>query len=152
MSLFHSSLKGGFHITVHKVLNTIHGAIKNQPKIPLTNIILIDRERILDLIEKIRTNLPEEIRQAKWITKESQQLIENAKEKSEKIISEAREKAALISSEEEILKEAQTHAKDIVRRSREEEINIVRGADQYADEILSCLEEELNKLMIIIQK
>lgn len=127
-------------------------AIKKRPKIPLTNIILIDGGRLLDLIEKMRSNLPEEIRQAKLITNEREEILSKAKENAQNMINDAKEKAMFAISENEIVKDAQKEAKDIISRARDEELNIIKGADEYADDILSRMEEELNKFVIVIQK
>jgi len=118
----------------------------------MTGIILIDGGRLLDLIEKLRSTLPEEIRQGKWITKEKQEILSKAHDRAKKIVADAQSKANLMLSDEYIARDAEIQIREMIKRANEEEVNIVRSADAYSDEVLSYLEDELNKFTIIIQK
>jgi hypothetical protein len=51
-------------------LNELEELVENSSKVPLTHKVIIDEDRLLDLLDHIRTSLPEEVRQAKWILQE----------------------------------------------------------------------------------
>lgn len=139
-------------ITINKILETIKDIIKSQPKVPMTGIILIDGGRLLDLIEKLRSTLPEEIRQSKWVAKEKQEILAKAHDKAKKIVANAQNRANLMLSDEHITRDAEIQIREMIKRANEEEVNIIRSADAYSDELLSYLEDELNKFTIVIQK
>ena len=82
--------------------------------LPMTDKVMIDREQITNCSTDAAT-IPEEIKQARWIVKERQEMLQEAKEESERIIAEAREEGARLTSEQEVVKRAEREAEDIIR-------------------------------------
>ena len=97
----------------------------------------MDREEIYDLLDQMRATIPEEIKQARWIVKERQEMLAEAKREAERIVREAREQQARLISDEEVTKQAERAADEIVEDARTREREIRLGAEDYADEILN---------------
>ncbi len=90
--------------------------------------------------------IPEEIKQARWIVKERQEMLQEAK--AERILTEGREKRRRgWPGEQEVVKRAQRQAEDIIREAEAREREIRLGAEDYADEILRTLETNLDKFL-----
>ena len=130
-----------------KILNDFEELIDQNPKIPLTGKIVIAEETVLSFVDKIRTSLPEEVKQANWVTKEHRRIIEEAKQEAEKIIQEAHHHVTKVADESEVVKQAQMQADEITKRSNEVAKEIHMGANQYANDILKQLEKNLEKTM-----
>ncbi|HNC16236.1 MAG TPA: ATPase, partial [Solirubrobacterales bacterium] len=109
-------------------------------------------EEIYDLLDQMRATIPEEIKQARWIVKERQEMLEEAKRESERVIREAREQQARLVSDEEVTKQAERAADEIVEDARAREREIRLGAEDYADEILNTLEVNLQKFTAAVQR
>lgn len=137
---------------IFKILEELEEIIQSSKKVPLTGRILINEEVLLDFLDRIRTILPEEIHQAKWLSKERDRLIQEAREEAERILQETREEISWLVSESELTKQAQTAAEEIVSQAKRVAREIKSGATEYADEILRQLEENLNKSLSIVQK
>ena len=112
----------------------------------------MDREEIYDLLDQMRATIPEEIKQARWIVKERQEMLEEAKRESERVVREAREQQARLVSDEEVTKQAERAADEIVEDARAREREIRLGAEDYADEILNTLEVNLQKFTAAVQR
>jgi cell division septum initiation protein DivIVA len=100
----------------------------------------------------MRATIPEEIKQARWIVKERQEMLAEAKREAERIIKEAREKQDALISDEEVTRQAERAAEDIIDDARAREREIRLGAEDYADEILNTLEVNLTKFIAAVQR
>ena len=106
------------------LIDKLDDLIHNARPVPLTDQVRVDREEIYDLLDQMRATIPEEIKQARWIVKERQEMLAEAKREAERVVKEARE--------------------------REREIRL--GAEDYADDILSTLEVNLQKFLQAVQR
>jgi cell division septum initiation protein DivIVA len=100
----------------------------------------------------MRATIPEEIKQARWIVKERQEMLAEAKREAERIIKEGKEQQVELVSEQEVVKLAEREADDIVDEARAREREIRLGAEDYADEILNTLEVNLMKFIAAVRR
>ena len=134
------------------LIDKLDDLVHNARPVPLTDQVRVDREEIYDLLDQMRATIPEEIKQARWIVKERQEMLEEAKRESERVIREAREQQARLVSDEEVTKQAERAADEIVEDARAREREIRLGAEDYADEILNTLEVYLQKFTAAVQR
>ena len=128
------------------------GLSHNAKPVPLTDQVRVDKEEIYDLLDQMRATIPEEIKQARWIVKERQEMLAEAKREAERIVKEAREKQEQLISDEEVTKQAERAAEDILEDARAREREIRLGAEDYADDILNTLEINLSKFIAAVQR
>ena len=83
------------------LIDKLDDIIHNARSVPLTDSVMIDREEIYDILDQMRSTIPEEIKQARWIVKERQEMLAEAKQEAERVLSEAQERAARLASETE---------------------------------------------------
>jgi cell division septum initiation protein DivIVA len=117
------------------LIDKLDDQIHNAKPVPLTDQVRVDKEEIYDILDQMRATIPEEIKQARWIVKERQEMLAEAKREAERIVKEAERQA------EEIIEDA---------RAREREIRL--GAEDYADDILNTLEVNLQKFIAAVQR
>ncbi|MBN8869263.1 MAG: ATPase [Solirubrobacterales bacterium] len=134
------------------LIDKLDDLVHNARPVPLTDQVRVDREEIYDLLDQMRATIPEEIKQARWIVKERQEMLEEAKRESERVVREAREQQARLVSDEEVTKQAERAADEIVEDARAREREIRLGAEDYADEILNTLEVNLQKFTAAVQR
>jgi cell division septum initiation protein DivIVA len=134
------------------LIDKLDDLVHNARPVPLTDQVRVDREEIYDLLDQMRATIPEEIKQARWIVKERQEMLEEAKRESERVVREAREQQARLVSDEEVTKQAERAADEIVEDARSREREIRLGAEDYADEILNTLEVNLQKFTAAVQR
>ncbi len=112
------------------LIDKLDDVVHNARPVPLTDQVRVDREEIYDLLDQMRATIPEEIKQARWIVKERQEMLAEAKREAERIVREAREQQARLISDEEVTKQA----------------------ERAADEILNTLEVNLQKFLAAVQR
>ena len=116
------------------------------------NTAMVDRDAAFDLIDQMRQSIPEELKQARWIVKERQSMLDEARSESDRIGQQAREEAEKLTSEPEVLKQAEKQGADIIEDSRRREREIRLGAEDYADDVLGNLEGNLGRLLDAVQR
>src|SRR5215216_5483520 len=107
------------------------------------NTAMVDRDAAFDVIDQMRQTIPEELKQARWIVKERQAMLDEARSESDRIIR---------SAQEEALKRAEKRSAEIMEEARRREREIRLGAEDYADEVLANLEENLARLLEAVQR
>ncbi|MBE0429481.1 MAG: ATPase [Thermoleophilia bacterium] len=134
------------------LIDKLDEIVNNARPMPMTDKVMIDREEIYDILDQMRTTIPEEIKQARWIVKERQEMLSEAKTESDRIIKDAQDQAARLTSEEEVVKMAERNAAQIMEDARAREREIRLGAEDYADEILETLETNLEKFLAAVRR
>ena len=104
---------------------------------------MVDVDRMRDIIDEVRNNLPDEIRESKKIV--------NARIESESIIQQAEERARVLTSEQEIVKRSQQHAAEILSAAQKSAKELTRKATLYCETILKNSEEVLGRSMADIK-
>jgi DNA anti-recombination protein RmuC len=97
---------------------------------------LVDEGRILEIIDQMRTVIPEEIRRARRIIAEQEQLLATAQARVQEVLSERGLLAVVEAERERLLQQAEHEAAEIRA-----------GADAYARQVLEELDERLSKLL-----
>jgi hypothetical protein len=135
-------------VLIDKLDELVHSA----KAVPLTDQVRIDREEIWEILDQMRATIPEEIKQARWIVKERQEMLAEAKREAERLVNEAREQAAMMASQQEVVKLAERQSAELLADARRREREVRLGAEDYADEIFATLEVNLGKFLAAAQR
>ena len=73
------------------LIDKLDDLVHNAKAVPLTDTVRVDKEEIYDILDQMRATIPEEIKQARWIVKERQEMLAEAKRECDRLIGEARE-------------------------------------------------------------
>ena len=134
------------------LIDKLDDLVHNAKQVPLTDQVRVDKEEIYDILDQMRATIPEEIKQARWIVKERQEMLAEAKREAERIVKEARERQSQLVSQQEVTRQAERAAEEIIEDARAREREIRLGAEDYADEILNTLEVNLSKFIAAVQR
>ncbi|ACV62054.1 hypothetical protein Dtox_1169 [Desulfofarcimen acetoxidans DSM 771] len=134
------------------VLNELEELIESSTKIPFSRKVLVDEEKVLDYLDRIRAVLPEEVRQAKWVVQEREKVLSDTKKEASKLIENAQKQVMQQADESEIVQQSRIIAEEIVEQSKMVSQEMREGARIYADDILKGLEDNLGKLLNEIQQ
>ena len=115
--------------------------------IPLTHQVVVDEDRMLDLIDQMRVSIPEEVKRAQQINSQEQRLMAQAKEEANRTIDIARQKGDQLVEKDAVVQAAQVRAEQIIANARAEADEIRQDADQYIVESLSRLQVELERFL-----
>ncbi|MEW6180060.1 MAG: ATP synthase F0 subunit B [Chloroflexota bacterium] len=112
-----------------------------------THSVMVDEDRMLDLIDQMRVSIPEEIKKAQQILAQRDRILAQAQEEANRTIQLAREKAEQMIERDAIIQAAHARAEQIIQQARLETETTKRDADEYVLESLSRLEVELEKML-----
>src|SRR5207245_9654277 len=109
-------------------------------------------EETYDSLDQRRATIPEEIKQARWIVKERQEMLAEAKRECDRMLGEAREQAIREASQTEIVKLAERQAQEIIDDARRQARETKLEMEDWADSILSTLEVNLEKFLTAVRR
>jgi len=133
------------------LIDELESRLTEGQRIPLTSRVIIDEEECFDIINEMRSRIPEEVRQAKRTEREKERIIAQAHEEAERIVALAKERAHEVLGEQEIIRVAGDRAETIIERSQHEADKIKTEADDYVIAVLSHLESQLGGLLTTVQ-
>ncbi len=134
------------------LIDNMEDLVAEGKKVPLTSSVMVNEQKVYDIIDEIRGSFPDEIKQARWIVKERQEMLDEAEKEAARIGDEARASAEERAAETEVVKLADEQAAKILDAGRAKERAIRLGAEDYADEMLANLEVNLGKLLTAVQR
>lgn len=105
---------------------------------PLSNNVLVDREEFAGMLERLRAELPDELRAARWMVREREAFIARTNERAHEIVERAKVESKRLVSDSYVLAEAVEEANILVRRAEGEARRLRLEAE---DEIEHQLEE-----------
>src|SRR5438477_5889976 len=85
-------------------------------RMPVTNKLMLDEQELADLIDQMRTVLPEEVRSARKVLRERDSIISEAQQQSDEILKTAHEQAEMLLDRQGLMAEAEARAKQYMEQ------------------------------------
>jgi len=133
------------------LIDRLESLINEAKRLPLTSGVIVNQEEFLKIIDQMRLTIPQEIREARRLKEEREEVIARAQAEAEKIVAEAKGEVDGLLAEERLLKAAKEESAKIIEQARHEAEKIRKGADEYAIEVLGQLQDQLIALQTTIQ-
>jgi cell division septum initiation protein DivIVA len=114
---------------------------------PLSSNVLVDRESFLDLLYRLRSELPDELRAARWMVREREAFIARTNERAQEILERAKADSRRLVSESYVLAEAVEEANILVRRAEGEARRIRLEAEDELERQLEGIEQLMADLI-----
>ncbi|PRR78963.1 hypothetical protein CLLI_11830 [Clostridium liquoris] len=129
---------------VIKLIEYLEEIIDTSSKVPMTGKVMVDKKEVLDVIDKILNCLPAEFKKAQWVFEEKDRILSEAIRDAETLKKENVELLQKQIENHDITKKAKIRAGEIISSAQKDAKVMRLGARDYADEILSQLEKEVN--------
>ena len=113
--------------------------------IPFTHSVIVDEDRMLDLIDQMRVAIPDEVKKAQQVLSQRDRVLAQAQEEANRTLSLAREKSEGMVEQSAIVEAAHLRAKEIEQEAQNEAQKTRREADDYVIQTLSRLEMQLER-------
>lgn len=115
--------------------------------IPLTHNVIVDEDRMLEIIDQMRISIPEEVKKAQQVLAQRDRVLAQSQEEANRTIALAKKKGEELVSRDAIVEAAQARAEQIIDQARADGEAVRRDADDYIIETLGSLEAELTRLI-----
>ena len=139
-------------MNVHEIIDRIEYLVTHGRRIPLTRSVAIDEDEAMELLDGLRINLPDEIKQARWTVQESQRLIAEAQAEAARLTGQATDRALNLINQHELVRRAEKQAETVLRDATLAADEIRRGADAYVVDVMQKLEMQLLAAVGTVQK
>ena len=113
--------------------------------IPLTHNVIVDEDRMLDLIDQMRVAIPDEVKKAQQVLSQRDRVLAQAQEEANRTLSLAREKSEGLVEQSSIAEAARIRAREIEQEAHIAAEKTRLEADNYVIETLSRLEDQLER-------
>ena len=128
-------------------LEQLEELIREAKSMPLSSSVLVNRDEVLEMIGEIKEAMPEEIKQARWIVRDREELLTKARNEGERIVEQANEEQLRMARKEETVARATAEADRVVSEG-EERARVMRSeAEDYVDAKLAQFEISIRKIL-----
>ena len=132
-------------------IQQLEEVVMEAKSMPLSASVLVNREEVLELIQEMRASLPEEIKQARWVVKDREQLLTKARKDAEGLIQQALQEQSKLVAQEEVVRQSAKEAERVLEEARAEARQIRLEAEDYMDQKLAAFEATLTRTQEQIQ-
>jgi vacuolar-type H+-ATPase subunit H len=129
-----------------QLIDRLEELFNESKSIPLTRNVMVDEDRMLDIIDQMRIAIPEEVKKAQQLLGQRDRVLAQAQEEANRTLDLARQKADQLASKEMVMQEAQRRAEQIVSQARADAENTRGDADDYVMRSLTQLQAELERI------
>ena len=129
-----------------QLIDRLEELFNDSKAVPLTRNVMVDEDRMLDIIDQMRIAIPEEVKKAQQLLSQRDRVLAQAQEEANRTLELARQKSDQLVTKDTVAQEARQRADQIVAQARVEAENIRADADDYSMNSLMQLEAELERI------
>jgi hypothetical protein len=155
------------------LVDRLEELVATAQRMPIGSRAIVDRRRLLDIVDQMRVAIPTEVREAQQIVEHCEELQREAEEEARLIVARAEERAARMVEDHDITLAARRRSEEMMvqgearleERIREANLDIesrimesrrlaeqqMSAADDYARELLTRLERQLQAFARSVQ-
>jgi cell division septum initiation protein DivIVA len=131
---------------IYHLIDRLERLFNESWQVPLSTYLVVNEEDCLDVVDQMRTAIPQEIRQGERIQQERERIIAQAEEEADRIVQLARDRASGLVDEHDLIQAANQRADTIIERAQREAEQLKSEADEYARQVLIALNEQIGAL------
>lgn len=129
---------------IEEIISTLYEMVQDARGVPLSaEKCVIERDRVLDLLDEISNQLPGELKQARTIVESRGEVINNAKREAENILKQAQAQARQLVCDDEIYRHAQEESNNMVQAAQERIRELKDVTNHYVDDALKQTEQAI---------
>jgi len=133
-------------------LQQIEELVRTAKSVPLSASVILNQQELLEILEAAQNELPEEIKQARWVVKDREELLAKARRDGEGLVTQAQEERFRLLSREEVVRASQAEAERILGEAREQARQMRLEAEDYVDAKLAQFEIALDRTLGELKK
>ncbi len=126
-----------------ELIDDLIAYIENASNLPLSNKGVIDKVEVVETLKEIKSKVPEELNKAKWILKERERILKEAKHEAEGMLSNSEKQLMRLIDEHEITKSARTKAQETLKELQLKKTEVNNSIKEYVGGMLKDIESNL---------
>ena len=137
---------------VHTRIAQLLDWIDEAKAVPFSTSVIVNRDAFADELEALRDDLPAELREARIIIGERDEVLARAAREADRISADARAERQRLVEESEVYVEAERQADEVVAAARTRASQLRVEADDYVDSKLAEFEIVLHKTLQTVER
>jgi hypothetical protein len=133
-------------------LQKLEDMVREARSMPLSTSAIVNRDEVLEAIDAARSELPEEIKQARWVVKDREELLDKARRDAEAMVERGRVERDRLVAEEEVVRAAGEEAGRILAEADQRAREMRLESEDYVDAKLAQFEIVLEKTAAGLQR
>lgn len=129
-----------------QLIDRLEELFNDAKAVPFTHNVVVDEDRMLELIDQMRIAIPEEVKKAQQVVAQRDRVMAQAQEEANRTLQLARDKADQMMQKDIIAQEAQRRADQIIAQARAEAEATRADADNYVLDTLMQLQDQIAKM------
>lgn len=128
------------------IIGALYDMVQDARSVPLAaDKCMLDRDKVLDMLDEIIANLPGELKQSRTIVESRNELISQGRREAEVIIRQAQEQAKQMVTKEAIYIEAKRRSEELVQQTQQRIEELKKASNDYMDDALRRTEEVISE-------
>lgn len=123
------------------LVDQLEAKINGSRRVPLSSRVMLEEEELLALVQEFRAAIPNEIKQARQIMQQRDQIMKAAQTEADKILSLARERAEYMINQDTIYSVAKERGEQVLTDAQRDALATRQEIDEYAEAVLTSLED-----------
>ena len=137
---------------VESQISQLEQLIADARPVPLSASVMVNRKEVDEILGGLRAALPEEMRQARWVLKERDELLAQGQREAEQLIADAQAEQQRLVSDTEVVRQSRREAERILEEARDQARTLRLEAEDYVDSKLANFEIALQKTLRTVEK
>ena len=134
------------------LLDQLEEVLGGGSHLPLTSRTLVDEQEILDILDQIRVAIPDEIKAARRLTQDRDQVLADARAEADRLVKEADAHVAARVADHHLVRTAEARAAEIEERALEEADRMRRETDAYVYRVMQKLRDQIHQVSSTVER
>lgn len=138
---------------VDELITELQDLVADSKTLPLSGgKVIIEAEKIYDILDEIQDTLPAEVRQAKNIVADRSQIIAEAKKEADDIIRAAEERKKAMIEQSEVMREAKAEATELLNDVKAKAAEMRKAANDYVENVMKRTDDAITAQLTELRK
>jgi organic radical activating enzyme len=138
---------------VDELIQELQDLIADAKTLPLSGgKVIVEAEKIYDILDEIQDTLPAEVRQAKNIVADRSQIMNEAKKEAEDIIRAAEDRKKQMIDQSEVMRAAKAEAAELLNDVKAKAAEMRKAANDYVENIMKRTDDAITAQLTELRK
>lgn len=138
---------------MEELITALYDLIQDAKALPLgADKCIVERDRVLDMLDEISAQMPGEIKQARTIVLSREEVVSQARREAESILRNARAQADALVEQQNIYQESKRRCEEMVKKTQAQMDELKRVSSAYVDKSLQETEDVINKALADVRE
>jgi cell division septum initiation protein DivIVA len=133
-------------VDIQFLIDRLDGMMQQSRRSFIGGKVQVDESEMQQIIDQMRASIPNEIKQARRVLQERENIIKSAQDEAEQIVTFARQQAEYLTSEHGLLQEAKVRSEGVIREANDQKEMVINEARHFALEAIISVDSVLETL------